>query len=207
MAAGRSAAEVERAITRRAQSMLPGAIAASFALEDAPLAGDPAAPVAVVVYACARCPFCRKLLPDLYREVVSGALRGKVRLYLRLFPIKEHEGAVDAALAILSAGRSSQGWPLLLKMYEQFEQRSPAAVAAWAEALGVEPQRFAAGLADPALRAALVAGKQEGTRNGVVATPTLFINGRRYLHDLEREVLVDLLLEEHERPTSPAARP
>jgi len=36
-------------------------------------------------------------------------------------------------------------------------------------------------------------------RNQVDATPTFFINGRRYAGDIELEEMVDVLLEEAER--------
>jgi len=48
-------------------------------------------------------------------------------------------------------------------------------------------------------RKRLVESKKEGLRNGVEATPTLFINGRRYHGDLDRESLLDVLEEEADR--------
>ena len=43
--------------------------------------------------------------------------------------------------------------------------------------------------------------RKEGIRNKVEATPTLFIDGRRYSYELETPVLVDVLQEEWERVT------
>ena len=72
-------------------------------------AGDPQAPVRVVVYACARCPFCKVLVPGLYQEVTQGKLKGKVRLYFRPFPLKDHPGSSEGGLAMLgAAGRGKK---------------------------------------------------------------------------------------------------
>ena len=48
-------------------------------------------------------------------------------------------------------------------------------------------------------RRALIKSKKEGLRNKVNATPTLFINGRRYLGDLDRASLQDVLEEAADR--------
>ena len=53
-------------------------------------------------------------------------------------------------------------------------------------------------LTDKALRAALVEIKKEGVRNGVDATPTLFINGRKYEGDLDPVLVADVLAEEYD---------
>lgn len=196
IAAGKARADVERALERRAQSMLPVTKPVVISLDDATRAGSADAPVTAVVYACSRCPFCRMLVPKLYREVTEGSLKGKVRLYFRPFPLKDHPGSTEGGLAMLSAARLGQFWPFVVHaLYGKYDAFCPALLPSWAESAGMDKPAFEKALANPAVRDALVAAKQEGIRNKVTATPTLFIDGRKYVYDLTTEAIVDVLEE------------
>jgi protein-disulfide isomerase len=50
-------------------------------------------------------------------------------------------------------------------------------------------------LDDPELRNRLAESKKEGVRNKVDVTPTVFIDGRRYLASLDRETIEDFVEE------------
>ena len=202
--AGKSRKEIERALEKRAQSMLPALKPASIAADPATLAGDPGAPVQAVVYACARCPFCHVIVPGLYKQVTTGALRGRVRLYLRPFPLKDHPGSTEGGLALLAGAHLGRFWPLTLLLYERFDTFDPKLLPQWAADAGLDRAAFEKETADPKTRDALVASKQEGIRNQVLATPTLFIDGRRYVYDNTLEAMVDVLQEAYE---SKAANP
>jgi protein-disulfide isomerase len=203
--AGKSKPEIERALAKRAQSMMPVAKSPSFALDEATAVGDREAPVRVVVYACARCPFCRVIVPALYKEVTEGSLKGKVRLYLRPFPLKDHTGSTEGGLAMIGAARLGRFWPMVTLMYDRYDSFCPALLPEWAAQVGMDRPAFEKEIADPKTRDALVASKQEGLRNKVEATPTVFIDGRKYVHEIEREVLVDVMLEAYE--AAPRSRP
>lgn len=195
IAAGKDAASIERALAKRAQSMLPVAKPAQFTLDDATRAGADDAPVSVVVYACARCPFCKVLVPALYRAVTEGPLRGKVKLHYRPFPLKYHAGSLEGGLAMMSAAKLGRFWPFILELYGHYDLFCPQRLPQWAEAAGLDRAAFERELADPAARAALVASKQEGLRHRVDATPTLFIDGRRYVYEMRLEAVIDVLEE------------
>jgi protein-disulfide isomerase len=151
-----------------------------------------------VAYLCVRCPFCAKLVPGLHREVTTGRLAKKVALHVRLFPIKSHPGSLEANLAVSVAANLGKFWELLLHAYAQFDRYQAEALPAWAEAVGLDRSAFGQALADPRQRVPLVASKKEGLRNGVTATPALYLNGRKYLGELDLETLVDILEEEAE---------
>jgi protein-disulfide isomerase len=199
VATGQDEERIRRALSRRARSMVGGGAVAVVELAGAPVAGRPEAPVEVVVYACARCPYCSRLLPALHQAITAGPLLGQARLVLRLFPIRGHEGSTEAALAVLAGAKQGRGWEFLLYGYRHFDQFSVDRQAEWAAAVGLEPSAFTAALADPALRDALVGSKKEGLANGVEETPTLFLNRRRWMGDLELEQLVDAIAEEADR--------
>jgi protein-disulfide isomerase len=196
---GRSKGEIERALAKRAQSALPMGKLLTFVQEDNACAGDPSAPVVVTVYACARCPFCAVMVPALHEAVTHGPLKGKARLYFRPFPLKDHPGSMEGGLAMVSAGRLGAMWPYILRLYKSYDTFCPKLLPEWATALGLDRTTFEKHYADPTTRDALVASKQEGIRNKVTATPTIFINGRKYVYDLHIAAVVDLILEETER--------
>jgi protein-disulfide isomerase len=193
--AGKSKQDIERALAKRAQSALPQSKPASFALDEAAAVGDPNAPVRVVAYACARCPFCRVIVPALYKEVTDGLLKGTVRLYLRPFPLKDHEGSAEGGMAMIGAARLNKFWPMVNLMYERYDAFCPALLPEWAQKAGIDGSAFEKEIADPKNREALVASKQEGLRNKVEATPTVFIDGRKYVYEMNLDALVDVILE------------
>jgi protein-disulfide isomerase len=205
--AGKGRQDIERALAKRAQTMVPTAKLASFTVDENTIAGNPQAPVRVVVYACARCPFCKVQVPALYKAVTDGALKDKVRLYFRPFPLRDHAGSTEGGLAMVSAARLGRFWPFVIKMYERFDSFCPKLLSDWAVEAGMDKAAFEREMADPKNRDALVASKQEGIRNKVEATPTLFIDGRKYVYEAQQEAVVDVLLEEYESVTASKSKP
>lgn len=199
VAEGQDEARIRRGLSRRARSMVGGGTPAEVDLSGAAVAGSPDAPVEVLVYACARCPYCSRLVPALHDAVVSGPLKGRARLVFRTFPIRGHENSTEAGLAFVAAARGGRLWEFLLHAYRHFDQFEPGRQPEWAAAVGLDPSAFAAALEDPASREALVASKKEGLANGVEETPTLYLNRRRWVGDLEIAEVVDAIGEEADR--------
>ena len=197
--AGEDAPQIRRALSRRARSMVGGGAPAEVDLDAASIFGRSDAPVTVVIYACARCPYCSKLIPALYGAVKDGPLRSDARLAFRIFPIRGHEGSTEAGLGFAAAAAMDRFWPFMLHAYGHFDSFSAKRQVEWAAAVGLDPAEFAARLEDPATRAALVASKKEGLVNEVEETPTLFVNGRRWVGDLELGEIVSAVEEEAAR--------
>ncbi len=138
------------------------------------------------------------MVPALYQAVTDGPLAGKVRLYLRPFPLKTHAESTEGGLGFVSAAKLGHFWPMVLRMYKDFDAFCPKVLPEWAEAAGMERKAFEQAYADPKTRDALVAAKQEGLRNKVSATPTLFIDGRPYQYELNAPAVIDVLEEAYE---------
>jgi protein-disulfide isomerase len=197
--AGQDVRAIEHALGKRARSVLGLGKKAGITLDEAYRVGAPEAPVVIAVYACPRCPFCAVIVPALHRAVTAGPLQGKARLYLRPFPIKDHPFSAEGGLAMVAAARLGQFWPELLDIYARFDSFCPQKLAEWAAGLGLPRADFETLLADPATREALVASKQEGVRNKVKATPTLFLDGVEYTYELKIDAIVDVVEELAER--------
>ena len=198
---GQDAERVRRSLSRRARSMLPGASPAVIDLKGAPVIGDGEAPVEVVVYACARCRYCSKIVPELHGSITSGALKGRARLFFKVFPIRGHEFSKESGLAFVAAIRQDRFWEFLLHSYEGFDRFSVDRLPEDAETAGMDRALFERHVADTATREALVESKKEGIRNGVEATPTFFIDKRPYMGDMTFEELVDVIGEAYDNAT------
>lgn len=196
--AGQDAAAIVRSLEKRALSMMRPGRVHEMDLSQAPVAGCPEAKVKVTLYICARCPYCARLVPALHREAASGRLAGRVALYYRLFPIKSHAHSTEANLAVAAATALGKGWEYLLRAYRGFDSFSPEALPDWAAEVGMDRAAFQEATTAPGTRDAVVASKKEGLRNGVDATPTIFISGRRWQGDLDTDTVVDALEEEVE---------
>ena len=196
--ANKSNAEIERALAKRARSLMPALKKISYLDDSRTAAGDPESPVTAVVYACARCPFCRVLVPSLYHAVTEGRLKGKVRMVFRPFPLKSHEGAVEGASAMEAAATQGRFWPMLHLLYSRYDTFCPALLPEWAEEVGIPRAAFGAAYADPRTREALITSKREGVANKVVATPTVFINGVLYDYDMSEDVMEEVLEEAYQ---------
>lgn len=194
--------EIARALEKRGASMVSLGAPAQMDLSRVAWAGE-ASPtskaVQVVVYSCARCPFCSKSVPALYEAVTSGPLKGKARLAVRLYPVRSHPMSAEGALALEAARGLGVFWPYVLKFYGAYDDFALERLPTWAQEVGMDPGVFSARSAAPETRKALVAQKKEGLRLGVKATPTYFISGRPYSADLATPFLIDAIEEEHER--------
>lgn len=199
VAEGHDVQRIRRALSRRARSMLSGGEEAEIDLAGVPSVGRADAPVTVVVYACGRCPFCSKLLPELHAAVDSGELAGTARMLMKTFPGRGHPYSSEVGLAFMAAAEQGRFWEYVLLSYTRFDEFSVDRLGEWAEAVSMERARFERQVADPALREALVAFKKEGIRNGVEETPAVFLNGRRFLGEVTLAELVDVINEELDR--------
>jgi predicted DsbA family dithiol-disulfide isomerase len=198
--AGQDQATIERALARRATTMTSTSVV-PIDLSRAERAGAEDAKVTLVAYVCARCPYCAKLMPRLHSAIVEGPLQGKVKAYVREFPIRNHPFSTEGGMAMVAARRLGKGWPFLLHMYKVFDRFDPAKLPDCATQYGMDRDRFAQLLQDAEVRRELLESKKEGVRNHVEATPTLFIDGRLYRADLDYDTVVDVLQEEHDRLT------
>jgi protein-disulfide isomerase len=156
---------------------------AKLQTQDAPVLGDPKAPVKLVEFSDFECPVCRNL-----HDVLRGLLPNypQVQIIFKDFPLEQlHPWARTAALA----GRCAyiQDPKAFWKMYDLIYdgQDLISAENAWtkmndfAAKVGLDPERFKSCLASPEAAAAVDASRANGQQLEVASTPTMFVNGRR----------------------------
>jgi len=192
---------IKSEILNRAKSMSLKIKKPEIELDPEFMAGDKDAKVTVVLYICARCPFCSIITPKLYKEITEKRLKGKAKLYIRPFPLKSHEYSVEGGMAMVAAAKMGKFFEYLIKLQEDFNNFSLARLKIYAAEAGIKIEKFEKLSIDPEIKKYLERSKKEGLKNGVEATPTFFINGKKYYSNYHIELLTDAILEEYDRVT------
>jgi len=186
--------EITRELENRARSAHPFK-AEKIDLADTPRLGPENAAVKVVIFADFDCPYCHVVSPRL-KKLIAG-FRGQVALYFKLFPVKAHgPSAVVTCQAGEAAFHQGKFWELHDLMYENFEDHSDADVEQMARKLGLDMERFTAEWKSKDTRKRVRASKRQGVKLGVQATPTIFINGKRYYGSRKGADMKDRIEEE-----------
>jgi NhaA family Na+:H+ antiporter len=135
----------------------------------------------VLVYGDYLCPYCQRLgqVLDRLRRVL-----GERMVYVfRHYPNERaHPGSELASIAAEAAGQQGRFWEMHDALYER-ESRlvDKPGLLQIAASLGLDTERFGRDLDDPNVRQRVREDLAEGRRNGVTATPTIFVDGIRYV--------------------------
>jgi protein-disulfide isomerase len=141
--------------------------------------GRPDAPLTMVEYGDYECPFCGMAYP--VTEEIIERVGDDLLFAYRHFPLSTmHPHAALAAEAAEAAGGQGRFWEMHRLLYANQQRLEPADLAARAEMLQLDVERFVDELRTNAHRAKVRSDFLSGVRSGVNGTPTFFINGRRH---------------------------
>jgi protein-disulfide isomerase len=162
--------------------------------------GKDDAPVTIVEYASMTCPHCAHFdittLPELKKKYIDA---GKARLILREFPFDPRAEA-GFMLARCSKDKYFAMVDVLFHQQENWARANDAktALLQLSKLAGFTQESFEACLTDQKLLDQIRAVKNRGEKDfGVDATPTFFINGKKYPGALsieEMSAIIDPLL-------------
>lgn len=160
---------------------------ADLAREPSPARGPAAAPIVIVEFSDFECPFCARLSE--YEAALPAAERSRIRTVFKFFPLSSiHPWAQAAAEA--AACVYFQSPPAFWKVHDYLFQHQSAQAAesvaasveaAAAAAPGFDRARYQSCLALRKSAGIVARDRALGQQLGVTGTPTLFINGRRYV--------------------------
>lgn len=148
---------------------------------DIPTAGLPRKGAAdqntkVVILECAdfECPYSRRA-----SKTVDELLERNddVGFYFLHTPLRRFQHAMLKARAAVAAHRQGAFWLMHDALFDTRVDSEDAAIAL-ADRLGLDAERFAADLADPAVRTEVERQRAACVEAGVTAVPTFFVNGR-----------------------------
>ena len=145
--------------------------------------GRAGARTTVLVYGDYECPHTRAaelVLARLRRQDTDAFLS-----VFRYFPLREvhphAQQAAEAAEAVYSLGGADAFWVMHDGLFAHQDQLDSAGLERRAEEAGVAPITLRAALDDRRIADRVERDVQSGRANGVRGTPSIFINGERYL--------------------------
>ncbi|MBQ9395187.1 MAG: thioredoxin domain-containing protein [Proteobacteria bacterium] len=192
---GKANDAIKTVIENRAKVFDPNTKTVTIPLRPELVWGNSESKVILSVYLCGRCPYCSRHVPKLIRTLENTTIKDKIAVNLRYFPIKSHDNSTPAALAIEAAAQLGQAWPYLIKSYDNFDAFTLAKIPQWVEELGMDKQKHSELMKDSAVRANVSMSKKEGLTNGVVTTPTFFLNGRKIEGGFDADSITSILEE------------
>ena len=165
-----------------------------FDLVAAPAKGGQAARVTVVEFVDYECPHCKHaqaLLKQLVEEYPN-----EVKVYFKHFPLSSHTNARLAAEGAVAAHRQGKFWPFNEKVWASSENLTPAVLEKAAKEVGLDFALWRKEANSDSVKDRVQADKSEGSDLGIAATPSIYINGRKYGDPLELVSLKDWVDEE-----------
>ena len=133
----------------------------------------------VLIYGDYLCPYCRRL--RLVIDRLRKSLGERLVYVYRHYPNERvHPGAVFASLAAEAAGRQGKFWEMHDALFGHDPPLDEAVVRQLAQGIGLDMKRFERDVTDPKLRHHVEQDIVDGRKNGVTATPTIFVDGVRY---------------------------
>lgn len=147
-------------------------------IEGAPSRGSQMAQVTIVEFSDFECPYCGRAHP-----VVQQLLRefeGRVRVVFKNFPLSAHPHAMPAARAAVAAGNQGKFWEMHDLLFEHQRNLEEGDLDSYAEQIGLDMERFHADMQAAETQRRIEADKEQGREIDVEATPSFFVNGRRF---------------------------
>ena len=162
-------------------------------VKDAPVRGDPGAPIAIIEFSDFQCPHCKHA--QLPLEQLLGEFP-QVKLYFKHYPItRAHPYAQGAAQAAVAAGKQGKFWQYHDKLFHgDQEKEAPSDLERYARELKLDVPRWKKDMEAAADK--VTRDRGDGEKLNVDSTPSFFINGRKFHGPLTFEELKDWIEEE-----------
>jgi protein-disulfide isomerase len=156
--------------------------------------------IVLVEYGDYQCPRCSKLytsIQTIQRQLGAGLFeRDSLCFVFRHFPqLQIHPQAKKAAAATEAAAAQGQFWQMHEMLLQHQQELGDGYLAEYADHLGLDVTHFIRDIARNVHVDHINQDIASGVDSGVVDTPTLFINGVRYVGALEFESLLAAIAE------------
>jgi thiol-disulfide isomerase/thioredoxin len=166
-----------------------------FDLTAAPSKGSVSGRVTLVEFVDYGCPHCRHA-QDLLHQLLEEYPKD-VRLFFKHFPLSGHTNARLAAEEAVAAHKQGRFWAFNEKVWAHPDSLTSAGLEKLAKEIpGLDFARWRRDANSAAVKDRVEADRSEGDDLGINGTPTLYINGRKYVDPLDIASLKDWIDEE-----------
>jgi 2-hydroxychromene-2-carboxylate isomerase len=149
---------------------------ADIDMQGAKVRGAPMAPVTIVEFSDFQCPYCGAAHPELTR--LLREFDGQVKLVFKYFPLSGHDRAMPAARAAEAAARQGKFWEMHDMLFEHQHELEDADFERYANALGLDMDKFRSDIVSSDVQARIDADRAEGEKLKLEGTPTIYVDGR-----------------------------
>ncbi len=154
-------------------------------LSGSPSKGPPNAPITIVEWADFECPACQAATPVLNEFVKSNK---DVRLVFKNYPLDMHENAEAAARAAMAADKQGKFWEMHQALFTSQMPLTESTLEKIATDLGLDLEKFKKDQRSEEVADAVTRDRKQGEEVKLQATPTIFINGRRFSYGTDLKV-------------------
>lgn len=160
-----------------------------FNIVDSPRLGDPSASITLVVYVDYNCPHCR-VFDSRIIEIVRAA--DDVRLVYKFFPLDgtcnpympqgQRSTSCAAAAAAYAAHQEGKFWEYSEALFGNFQEYGVDRLVEYGHTIGMrDPDRIRSAPNDREIMDKINVDISEAIEADLRATPTLYVNGRKFL--------------------------
>lgn len=170
----------------------------SIDLTGSPSLGPSNAPLVVVEFADFECPHCGQKAPEIHSVVESPEFKPILRFVFKNYPLPGHTHAEPAARAAVAAHQQGKFWEMHDQLFTHQDNLTEPEIEAYAKKLGLDIDKFKTDWASADTKDKVTKDKDLGAKVGVSGTPSIYINGRKFLpagHDFVEELKLWLRLE------------
>lgn len=145
--------------------------------------GPAGAKIQMVEFSDFQCPACR--IAELPLRQIFTVYGDKLHFIFKHYPLRMHEWAKNGAAAAECAGKQGKFWEYHDRLYDHQDEwtngKADDVLAGYAKDLKLDVPAWQACVQDPSTAAAYASDMKDGDNAWVGATPTFFINGRRFV--------------------------
>lgn len=145
-------------------------------LTGARVKGSPTARIGIIEYADLECPACGTFVQRTYGELMATYVdTGRVRFFLRHFPLPNHQFARPASVAAHCAGEQGRFWPFYERVYRLQPRLDEAGLRAAMRKIGVDMSSWSRCVASDRANEAVDADFEAARGLEIRGTPSFLI--------------------------------
>ncbi len=141
---------------------------------DSPVIGNSEGDVTLVEFFDYRCPYCRRMAPDVLSLIESDP---GVRVVMKEYPILGPE-SVEGARAALAAARQGKYQEFHFALIMEPGDMSEAHIMATAEQVGIDTEQLRRDMQSSEINQMLARNRELGDALGITGTPALVVGGQ-----------------------------